>query len=398
MPELIPFRWPKEWTEASRLSLLQGTPFNCIVGETQPTFSLGNFKFVKLEKEKSPEGIDVRGGVWPRVLPATKKDAADAGATGGAWVDSNAGFIRVGQTMSPGKPVWLDYSPPGGNDIVPLDRYAVAVAEALAYGGQWIVTLSADFLAGLEKNSPEVLAAWKRMLGVYKFFDSRPAWKTWKVVASLAVVSSFEGDIRMLSEEFVKMTPRRHLSHTIIRSADLATASLAGLKAIIYIETGPPEGALRAQLLKFVEAGGLLISPSGIVTGQPSSRRIGYEIHTLGKGQIAVPLEPWYDPFLLVAEAHQLMSHREDVVRVWNGGDMNSHFLSDPAGARGVVHLIQYPSGKTLPVTVGVKRQYTAVRVSTLESSKIVRAARGDLGFEIPVGEFSGYAAVELGA
>ncbi len=45
-----------------------------------------------------------------------------------------------------------------------------------------------------------------------------------------------------------------------------------------------------------------------------------------------MPPEPWSDPFLLVREVHLLLSHREDVVRVWNGGDLNSHYLAAPKG------------------------------------------------------------------
>ena len=80
MPELIPFRWPKEWKDSSKLELLKNTPINCLVGEAPPPFPLGDLKFVKLEKESPPEGFALREGVWPQVLAATKKDAADAGA------------------------------------------------------------------------------------------------------------------------------------------------------------------------------------------------------------------------------------------------------------------------------------------------------------------------------
>jgi len=55
--ELIPFRWPAEWKDASHLELLKGTPINCLAGETQPPFPLGDLRFVKLDLEKPPREL-----------------------------------------------------------------------------------------------------------------------------------------------------------------------------------------------------------------------------------------------------------------------------------------------------------------------------------------------------
>jgi len=92
------------------------------------------------------------------------------------------------------------------------------------------------------------------------------------------------------------------------------------------------------------------------------------------------------------------MSHRLDVVRVWNGSDVGSYYLASPKGERGVVHLIQYGSARTQPVTLGFDKSYRSARVYTLESETVVKPVKGQLGVEIPVGEFSDYAAVELEA
>ena len=61
-----------------------------------------------------------------------------------------------------------------------------------------------------------------------------------------------------------------------------------------------------------------------------------------------------------------------------------------------VVHLIPYASGRTLPVTIGLQKSYRSARVVTSASTTPVKAVPGALGIEIPVGEFSCFAAVEL--
>jgi len=130
VPELIPFRWPVEWKDASRLELLKGTPINCLVGDAPPPFPLGDLQFSP--KDRLPAGVAVREGAWPRVLPAeTKKDAAEAGATGAAWVDSNAGLIRLAQTMEREARV-AHHAAAGGKGSGPAEEFARAVAEACA--------------------------------------------------------------------------------------------------------------------------------------------------------------------------------------------------------------------------------------------------------------------------
>jgi hypothetical protein len=75
---------------------------------------------------------------------------------------------------------------------------------------------------------------------------------------------------------------------------------------------------------------------------------------------------------------------------------MNSYYVSSPDRKRAVVHLIPYVSGNTLPVTIGVRKTYRSVRVTTQATTREVSAVQGELGIEIPVGEFSCFAAVEL--
>jgi hypothetical protein len=396
-PLLIPFRWPAEWRDPAALALLKGTPINCLAGTAPPPLATGEMPFVKLDAERPPEGITLREGVWPRVVPATEDDAALAGVTGGPWVDSNSGGIRLEQAKAPGRQVWLTYSPPGAKEIVPPEDYVRPIAEAAAYGARWVITLDAHFAQGLGSRDERALRAWRQMMGALELFERRREWRGWQPFAALALVSSFEGEGRLLAEEFLSLAPRRHLALRIVLAADAATTSFDQQKAIIHLDSAPPEGEARTTLLRFAESGGTLFAPRGIVRTRPVATGQEHAIHQLGRGRVITPLDKWEDPFALVRQVQLLLSIREDVVQVWNGGDMNSHYVSSPDGRRAVVHLIPYASGNTLPVTIGVRKPYRSARVTTQTATRPVRLARGRLGIEIPVGEFSGFAAVELG-
>lgn len=395
-PQPIPFRWPAEWRDQAASAFLKGTPINCLAGSEPPPVPAGEYPFITLDEDKPPPGIALRDGVWPRVLPAEEEDAALAGVTGGPWVDSNAGGIRLAQATSPDRQVWLTYLPPGPREVVPPEEYVRPIVEAGAYGARWVIALDAPFAQGMLRKDDRALGAWRQMMSALELFERRREWREWRPVAAMDVVSSFEGGAQLLAEEFLNLAPRRHLAYRIVLASDVAKHSFERQKAIIYLEAEPPAGEARAVLLRFAETGGTVFAPRGTVRTPPAATSQEHAIHQFGGGRVITPLDKWEDPFALVRQVQLLLSFREDVVQVWNGGDMNSHYLSSPDGRRGVVHLIAYASGPTLPVTIGLQQPCRSARVTTLAGTRAVTPAAGALGVEIPVGEFSSFAAVEL--
>lgn len=398
MPELIPFRWPAEWKDSSKLDILKGTPINCIVGAVPPPFPCGEIRFIKLDGDRPPEGVAVREGVWPRTLLATKKDTAGAGPTGGPWVDSNAWVIRLAHTMEPGKSVWVSYTPPGGNEIVPLDSFVKPIAEAEAYGGHWIVALDRNFVQALDSRTDQALREWKRMVSAMKFFEARREWRSWEPVAALAVVSTFEGEGKLMSEEFLNLAPRHYLAYRALRAVDVPKASFEKQRAIIYLENDPPEGEVRTKLIEFARAGGLLICPLRTVDTAPDETRMDHSIRRFGKGRIAMPLFKWEDPFVLVDQVHVLLGFREDVVQVWNANDIDAYCLANPKNDKAVANLVPYASGQTPQIVLGFRKSYRSARLCTLDSEIPIKPVKGRLGIEIPLGEFTDYAALVLEA
>lgn len=397
----IPMRWPAEWTEPSRLELLEGTPINCLVGESPPPFPLSDgLEFISLKSGSPPEGVSLQDGAWPGVKGGEQNDSTESGPTGAPWVDSNAGIIRLTQALEPDSKVWLTYLPPGKSEVVPFSDFVRPVAEAEAYGAHWVITLHESLRKGIESDNPEALASWKQMADVLQFSSKHQEWEDWKPAAALAVISDFEGDNEFLANEFLNLAPRRNLAYRIIRKDEAAEASLDGQKGVVFIDVEPPEGALREKLLAFAEAGGLVVLPRAIDgLTSPVEQRRGYELFSHGQGRIAVPIEDWYDPYVLAAELHLLLSHRTDVVRIWNGGMMNAHYVESGDGKRGVVHIVEYARRRNRndDITLGFSRPYVTAKVFTLDGVSSVKPTRTRLGIEVPLPPFSVYVAVEMG-
>ena len=271
------------------------------------------------------------------------------------------------------------------------------MAEASAYGGRWVISLDDNFRKGLDARSDAAMAAWKKMVAALEFSEKHKEWWNWKPVAALGVISDFAGENEFLGGEFLNLASRRHLAYRIIPKGKAPSASLAGLKGIIYVDTGAPEGELRTKLLTFVNEGGLLISPVALPNTGPAETKAGYDIRKHGKGTIASPLKPWSDPYLLAADVHLLLSHREDVVRIWNGGTMDCYYVSSDDGKRAVVHLVSYSQqGNLEAVTLGVDKPFASGEFLTFQESSIVKPVKRKLGSEVPLPPFQTYAAIEL--
>ncbi len=298
--------------------------------------------------------------------------------------------------MEPGKTVWVMHEAPADNAGITPASFVKPVAEAEAFGGHWIVSLNRKFCEGLENHADAAESAWRRMMAAHRFFAAHRVWRTWQPAAALGVMSTFAGEGEMMSSEFLNLAPRRHLAYRPLVASTTPQPSFDGLKAIIYLEAQPPEGELRDRLLTFARSGGLLIGPKGIADISGARQVQEHSVSKFGAGQVAIPLQPWDDPFTLVAQVHVLLGHREDVVRVWNASSTDTFPLHDAERRKMVVHLVPYASGRTQPVTLGIGRLASSARVLRLDSEAPAQLMKGPLGLEVAAGEIADYAAVEV--
>jgi hypothetical protein len=399
-----PLRWPAEWKDAALLALLEGTPLNAILAgpETAPAV---------LDRAKAsgiavvtPEDARIRllEGVWPGVpVKGGGGSSAEAGPTGLPWVDSNGWLIQLARTRTPDRPVWIGVEPPAGSGILRTPAYELAVADAETYGARWVVALDGKLRAALAERAEPAVAAWKAIAAALRFFDARRDWNALGPEAVLAVISDFSGEHEFLANEILNLLARRSVPYRIVEKGRALDANLSGMKAVVYPDQAPPGDALREKLLAFAAGGGLLVANSSFPAEGPT---VGSDVHrrwkilATGKGRIALPQQGMDDPYLVAVDTQLLLSHRNDVVRLFNTGTLNCFYSGD--GRRSVFQVVNYATRVSgHPVTVAFKRGYRAARIRTLEAP--APASVGPLptlegGVEIHLPEFRLYAGIEL--
>jgi hypothetical protein len=444
----VPMRWPELWSDASLLTLLDATPFNCLVlrwGDRQPApafieqarrrglalvgliegsgraEALRSAEAARLdavaldepagaglpaiawgEKSKlawtSPAaGFAIADGVWP-AIPA--RDSAESGPTAAPWVDSNGWLIQLARTFARGKPLWVNAAPPAAGYLRP-EQYALAVADAGAYGARWVVTLDGKLAAALAARDTNSLVTWRAIADAARFFEAHRAWAAFPSCANVAVLSDFAGPNEYVAQELLNLLPRRGVPYRVLDKAQAAAVPWDGLACMLYPDQDQPSTALRQKLLAFVQQGGVLMAhtkwpaPGGLAPTLDPFRR--WNVYALGKGRLAIAADEGLDPYEMAADAQVLLGHRHDLVRYFNFSALNGYYTA--AGDKAVLHVINYALRPWAhPVSVTLARSYRGARLWRPGSGAPVTVglARLPSGVDLHLPPLGVYAAIEL--
>ncbi len=262
--------------------------------------------------------------------------------------------------------MWLAFEPPE-NRILRPEAYALAAADAEAYGARWVIALEAGTAAD-RARAAAALAAVGRVL---RFFEAHRGRRQFIPRAVLGVLSDFSGPNREPAEELLNLLARRALPFRILDKTAPEEGWLEGLKTVIDPDAAPASGRLRESLLSFVRAGGLLITGPqwGAEHGAPAEGGVHgrFRVFRVGKGRLAIAKEESGDPYLAALDAHLPLGRRHDVIRLWNAGPLNAHYTVAPQGRPAVVQLLNYSLRQAAhPVTVGLAERYRAALAAGL--------------------------------
>ena len=400
---LIPLRWPSEpeWQRPEALAVLEGSPFNCILLSSADSALQEAASRRGVQAVIAPPATVLTDRVWPGVQRSQRgSDTSDSGPTGPPWVDANGWAIQLARAKNPGNPVWVAADPPD-DTIIRAEHYALAVADSEAYGGRWIVSLDPHTRKGLLANAADARETWQTIGKATRFFrEHEAAWAGLETLAKLGILSDFENENEFLGTEVLNLAARRYLAYRILVPARV---ELKGLAAVLWVFPKAPEGELLKQLQAFTSGGGILILPASaahVADGLAGAGRheTGYRLYTLGKGRIAVAVEPWGDPYVLAVDAHRLITRRHDVFRLWNPGAANA--VNSVSGRRALSQVLSFTARPASnPMSLWIAHQAKTARFLDLFGrTEALTVTPKTGGSEVSLPPFTSYAAIEWGA
>jgi hypothetical protein len=289
--------------------------------------------------------LGVADGIWPGV---PQEKAPTGGPTNLPWVDSNGALLGMARALAPNKDVWIFVEPPTKAKLT-VANYLLTVADAEAYGGHWVISLDDQMRAGLVAKSAQTAADWKKITDAVAFFGQNKTIRTYERMGRLAVMSNFSEPDRAFGEDTLNMFPRLREPFRVISRTQALTASLDGLQGIFFVDQVAPEPKLREKLTAFVKGGGTLFVRSTWPNPEGSPMQLSsaedylyFNVRQLGKGRLAVAKEENPDTYFSCMDVQNIMSHRGDPARLYNGASMNYFYQVSPRGRQGVIHVLNY--------------------------------------------------------
>lgn len=311
--------------------------------------------------------LGVADGIWPGV---PQEKAPTGGPTNLPWVDSNGALLGMARALAPwngpgggplagsgpnystgrapNKDVWIFVEPPTKAKLT-VANYLLTVADVETYGGHWVISLDDQMRAGLAAKSAQTAADWKKITDTVAFFGQNKTIRTYERMGRLAVMSNFAEPDRAFGEDTLNMFPRLREPFRVISKTQALTASLDGLQGIFFVDQVAPEPKLREKLTAFVKGGGTLFVRSTWPNPEGSPIQLSSEedylyfnVRQLGKGRLAVAKEENPDTYFTCMDVQNVMSHRGDPARLYNGASMNYFYQVSPRGRQGVIHVLNY--------------------------------------------------------
>jgi hypothetical protein len=420
---LVPFRWPRAWTDPAALGLLMGSPINCLLFEdlaaakpiagaardaglmTLDWRSLGAAPLADVKWDSPNPQTAVTGLTWPRIKLSSNGGLNDveAGPTGAPWIDSNAWIARLAAARAPGKPVWLGFETAQGDPVPGESAYSIAIADSAAAGARWMVSLDEGLQKGLPAGNSGAMKTWRSILAALAFFEKHRDWASWEPWGSIGILSAYSGTDEFLATEVLNLAARRNLLYRILyRSAPLSQ-KLNGLPGVLYVDSDPPSVGLKLQLDSFAQAGGLVIVPRALASrfsaGSPLPCPVpGYDLRSFGKGSLALATRDWDDPYFLAADVHSLVTRRRDPVRLFNARSLWEHYSTSADGQRALLQMVSFTSRPNESVSLAPARPWRSAAMYEIGSSAPAMLApvkvEGRLELHLPA--FSYYAALEF--
>ncbi len=258
----VPMRWT--WNNPASLSLLDGSPVNCLVVASQDAASAlaepARARGIQLlvegrDLQPAARRSDVRPGpvvaveqaLWPGIK-VEKEGSTEARPTSAPWVITNTGYLRyLRASLGPGHPIWLTNRPPA-NEVLSGRRYVQAISDAAMSGARWLLSLDPAFSALLERRDPRVLPDWQRIQAALTFYQQNRAFVEAPDYSRLALLED-ESSGALMSGGIADMIASKHIPVQVVPTGRLAPSALGAARTLLNIDpsglTDPQRDALR---------------------------------------------------------------------------------------------------------------------------------------------------------
>jgi hypothetical protein len=305
---------------------------------------------------ESEAAVAHTGGLWPGIRKPPAVDGRGdetASASREPWVDCNGYMVGYLRALYPDRPAVLGYLPDNlGDRAVPFDSLELALIEAWAAGGNYILAIEPNYRAALQRKDAKAIAAWQQLDGTARWLRENIA--LFRQPAMPIITALVEPGAA--TAEIANLLYRRNASPTLSPASAPPAPDPQKRLALVGVNLRPPEPERIKRIMAHAEAGTTVIT-----TGQwwkTTDLKLirseqDREFYALGKGQVVAYRRPIVDPSEFALDVIDIITHKKRAVRVWNAPAV----IALATGDR-LLHLVNYGSPIDTDVQARVQGHY----------------------------------------
>ena len=195
--------------------------------------------------------------LWPGVEIA-HGGTVSTGPSSAPWINTNSGFLRF-VTAATKATIWLGERPPP-KTVLPVDRYALAIADAAITGARWIIALEDDLETRLFAGDARALAAWQEINSILRYFEDKLEWRAYHPYGQLAVLEDAASG-GLLSSGLLDMLAVQHTAARALPVRRLSPEGLHAARVVLNVDADALATQQKRDLDEFVASGGKLVNP-----------------------------------------------------------------------------------------------------------------------------------------
>jgi len=350
--------------ECGANTVILETPSSAFAGACQGvglrTVPASEIQFLGLEEMEhaspaKPAALSV--GLWPGISRGPSSGSGDdaiASASRQPWIDANgfwAGYLRA---LYPARPAVLGYLPDSKAGLkpdrsVPFDTLELALAEAWAWGGNYLLAVENRYRKALLAGDEKALAAWRRLGRTARWLAANPSLFRRPVLPAVTLLV----EAGEATAEIANLMYRQNVSPALAPAASPPPPDPRRLMALVAVSITPPEPAVARRILAHAQAGATVVvdapgngawwRAAGL---KPLRNQEDRDFYTLGRGQVVAYKEPIADPSEFAFDVIDFVTHGRRAARLWNAPSVIALATAAPASgsARGgvLLHALNY--------------------------------------------------------
>lgn len=295
-------------------------------------------------------------GLWPGVqhTPAPPDADALASATRLPWVDANGFRVSWLRSLCPGKPAALGYladasSGLAADRLVPFDSLELALIEARAYGGNYVLSVDQRYRTALLEARAAALADWKRLGRTARWLKQHQELFGLPAMPQITMLVD-DGEA---AAELANLSFRQNASPALAPAADPPAPDPKRRLAIVAASISAPKPEIARRILAHAEAGAAVVTDRE--EGTPWWRVPGLklvrdekdrETFSLGRGRVIAYKEVISDPSDFALDVIDIVTHPRRAVRMWNAfsaiATVTAGPRSGPMASEAVMLVVNY--------------------------------------------------------